>query len=120
LSNSAYTAGHHKDPPTRAMNQPSSPLDLEQPLEAEDFDTLDAILDDLRTRDDEVPQWEFCEGALAALLCTRRLILPDEFLPVLLGVETEDGTQTLDAAQWAPFMGMWTRRGYEVACALSA
>ncbi len=102
------------------MNQPSSPLDLEQPLEAEDFDTLDAILDDLRTRDDEVPQWEFCEGALAALLCTRRLILPDEFLPVLLGVDTEDGTQFLDAAQAARFMGLWTRRWNEVAGALSA
>ena len=81
------------------MNHPTSPTDLEQPLAAEDFDTLDTLLDELRTQDDEVPQWEFCEGALAALLCTRRLILPDEFLPVLLGVDEEDGARFADADQ---------------------
>jgi len=55
------------------------------PMDNVDFDALDAILDDLRTRGEDVPQWEFCEGAIAALLCTRRLVLPDEFLPLLLG-----------------------------------
>ena len=38
----------------------------------EDFDALDDILDDLRTRNDETPQWEFCEGFMAALVCCRR------------------------------------------------
>ncbi len=102
------------------MNHPTSPTDLEQPLAAEDFDTLDTLLDELRTQDDEVPQWEFCEGALAALLCTRRLILPDEFLPVLLGVDEEDGARFADADQAALFLGLWTRRWNEVAAALSA
>ena len=37
------------------------------PMDNAEFDTLEAILDDLRERDDEVPQWEFCEGAIAAL-----------------------------------------------------
>jgi uncharacterized protein len=102
------------------MSNPASPPDLAQPLAAEDFDSLDTVLDELRTRDDEVPQWEFCEGALAALLCTRRLILPDEFLPVLLGVDEEDGARFADAAQAAQFLGLWTRRWNEVAAALSA
>ncbi len=102
------------------MSNPASPLDLEQPLAAEDFDTLDTILDELRTRDDEVPQWEFCEGALAALLCTRRLILPDEFLPVLLGVDEKDGARFADAAQAAQFLALWARRWNEVAAALAA
>ena len=31
-------------------------------LPSEAFDEIDAILDDLRTRYDETPQWEFCEG----------------------------------------------------------
>lgn len=31
-------------------------------LQPEDFDALDDILDDLRTRYEETPQWEFCEG----------------------------------------------------------
>ena len=102
------------------MNHPASPTDLQQPLAAEDFDTLDTILDELRTQDDEVPQWEFCEGVLVALLCTRRLILPDEFLPVLLGVDEENGVRFADAAQAAQFLGLWTRRWNEVASALAA
>ena len=107
------------------MNQPSTPLDLEQSLTADDFDALDTILDHLREQDDEIPQWEFCEGALAALLCTRRLILPTEFLPVLIGVVAgegagdEDGLRFADAAQALHFMALWTRRWNEVASALA-
>jgi uncharacterized protein len=43
-------------------------------METEDFDELDAILDELRTRYDETPQWEFCEGFMAAVICSRRLL----------------------------------------------
>ena len=113
------------------MNTPASPLDFAQPLAPEDFDTLDTILDALREQDDEVPQWEFCEGALAALLCTRRLIPPHEYLPVLLGLgdgpgaeETADGDEPnsgarfADDAQAAQFMGLWLRRWNEVSAAL--
>lgn len=102
------------------MNHPVTPSDLDRPLQAEDFDTLDAILDDLRTRDDEVPQWEFCEGALAALLCTRRLIMPSEYLPVLLGEGAEGDGAWGSAEQAASFLGLWTRRWNEVAAALAA
>ena len=115
------------------MNTPASPLDFAQPLAPEDFDTLDTILDALREQDDEVPQWEFCEGALAALLCTRRPIPPHEYLPVLLGLgdgpgaeETADGDEPnsgarfADDAQAAQFMGLWLRRWNEVSAALSA
>ena len=41
-------------------------------MEVEDFDELDAILDELRTRYDETQQWEFCEGFMAAVICSRR------------------------------------------------
>ena len=102
------------------MNHPVTPSDLDRPLQAEDFDTLGAILDDLRTRDDEVPQWEFCEGALAALLCTRRLIMPSEYLPVLLGEGAEGDGAWGSAEQAASFLGLWTRRWNEVAVALAA
>ena len=108
------------------------------PLDNGDFDILDTILDDLRTRGEDVPQWEFCEGAMAALLCTRRLIMPSEYLPVLLGVaddavgasggaKSEEGepgeegdTRFADAAQFNTFMALWTRRWNEVAAALGA
>ncbi|MFY7905617.1 MAG: UPF0149 family protein, partial [Burkholderiaceae bacterium] len=55
-----------------------------QPLSSDDFDALDTILDDVRQRDDEVPQWEFCEGFLAALICCREPIADDDALDVLL------------------------------------
>lgn len=91
-------------------------------LENADYDTLEAILDELRTRDDEVPQWEFCEGALAALLCTRRPVDAQEALPVVVGVggADEDALAFADADQEARFMALWNRRRDEVATALAA
>jgi uncharacterized protein len=85
-------------------------------LQAQDFDALDEILDDLRTRHDETPQWEFCEGFLAALVCCRRGIGSDEWLPVLLGLD-EGGSFASDA-QRAQFMALWDRRFEEVRQAL--
>jgi len=85
-------------------------------LEATDFDALDDILDDLRARHDETPQWEFCEGFLAALVCCRRQIDADEWLPVLLGLD-EGGSFASDA-QRAQFMALWDRRAEEVRVAL--
>lgn len=85
-------------------------------LQAEDFDALDELLDDLRTRYDETPQWEFCEGFLAALACCRRSIEADEWLPVLLG--TDEGGSFADDAQRDRFLGLWNRRLAEVRQAL--
>ena len=90
-----------------------------------DFDALDDILDELRTRYDETPQWEFCEGFMAALICCRRVIPPSEYLPVLLGTALDgeapqegDGSFA-DAAQFERFMTLWSRRWNEVALALN-
>jgi uncharacterized protein len=97
------------------------------PLAPEDYDALDLILDDLRTRSDETPQWEFCEGFLAALVCCRRQIAPDEYLPVLLDVPDQGGATDApdghegafaDANQRQRFMDLWQRRWHEVATAL--
>jgi len=90
-------------------------------LTADDFDSLDAILDDLRARSDETPQWEFCEGFIAALACCRRVIGVDEYLPVLLDLEGADITTAFaDAEQHARFMALWHRRLAEVTGALDA
>ena len=98
----------------------------------EEFDEIDAILDDLRERNDETPQWEFCEGVMAALICSRRAISADEYLDVLLGVApetvpTEKPAEELaefegsfaDASQRQRFMDIWTKRWDEIASALS-
>lgn len=90
-------------------------------LSAEEFDALDAILDDLRTRYDETPQWEFCEGFMAALVCCRRTISADEYLAVLLGLGEAgeaDAGAFADAAQQQRFMDLWQRRWQEVTEAL--
>ena len=99
----------------------SAGIDLSSHLGADEFDALDDILDDLRTRYDETPQWEFCEGFMAALICCRRLILPSEYLPVLLATDDEDeeGGSFADTAQFERFMALWTRRWNEVATALN-
>ena len=91
------------------------------PMDNAEFDTLESILDDLRERDEEVPQWEFCEGAMAALLCTRRPVSAEEALPVVVGVGGEEAELAFaDAAQEAQFMVLWTRRWNEVAASLAA
>lgn len=105
-------------------------LDAEGFLPPEAFDELDAILDDLRSRYDETPQWEFCEGFMAALICSRRAIPAAEYLPVLLGlgdpdnapsskeVEAEPEGSFSSAEQQARFTALWNARWAEVTAAL--
>ena len=108
------------------------------PLEIEAFDELDAILDDLRVRYDETPQWEFCEGFMAAVICMRRPVgeaevlaallalpmpdvppgeLPDEPPDELLNDETGSFT---DDAQKERFLTLWRQRWQEVVTALDS
>ncbi len=88
-------------------------------LQPDDFDELDALLDDLRTRHDETPQWEFCEGFMAAMICCRRAVPAEEYLPMLLDVDG-DSLPFAEAAQRERFMALWTRRWNEIATALDA
>ena len=113
-----------KTPSPPASTTPATPW-----LETEAFDELDAILDELRTRYDETPQWEFCEGFMAAVICSRRPIPEDEYLPVLLA--TPAAGEPLDAAdaeggsfaseaQRTRFLTLWHQRWNEVVTALDA
>lgn len=96
------------------------------PLEFEAFDELEAILDDLRTRHDETPQWEFCEGFMAAVICTRRPIDADDYLPVLLGTPAEGEVPDAESGSFASeaqrerFLALWNQRWNEVVTALDA
>jgi uncharacterized protein len=89
--------------------------DITTPLGPDDFDALDAELDLMREQDDddEIPQWEFCEGFLAALVCARRPVPPEEYWPVLLG----DG---FNPVRHMEFVWRWHRRWAEIAAALDA
>jgi uncharacterized protein len=82
-------------------------------LTPDDFDAQDAELDLLRENSEEIPQWEFCEGFLAALVCTRREVPPEEYWPVLLGDD-------FNPVAHMEFVWRWRRRWAEVATALDA
>lgn len=114
--------------PTTSPQLPPN-LPATEPLGPEDFDEIDTILDDLRSRFEETPQWEFCEGFMAALVCGRRAMLPEEYLPVLLdsgeGNTDSNGNNAgsgafADVAQQARFMALWTRRWNDVTRGLAA
>ena len=104
---------------------PAAPTDSPW-LQTEAFDELDAILDELRSRYDETPQWEFCEGFMAAVVCSRRPIAADEYLPVLLGTPIEGEAPDDDSGSFASdeqrerFLALWHQRLSEVAGALDA
>ena len=96
-------------------------------LTSDQLELLEDILEDLRQRSDEVPQWEFCDGFLTALVCSRRAISAGEYLPMLLGgepVEVADGEALpllpmfADAAQQAQFLQLWQLRWNQVELAL--
>ena len=95
-------------------------------METEAFDELDSILDDLRSRYDETPQWEFCEGFMAAMLCSRRPIPAYLYLAVLLSLPVEGEELDDDSGSFASdvqrerFMALWTQRWSEVETALDA
>ena len=91
----------------------TSPPPAPTPLDADDFDALDAELDLLREQSEEIPQWEFCEGFLAALVCTRRPVPAHEYWPVLLG----DDFKPMEHME---FVARWRQRWTEIATALDA
>ena len=109
------------------QNLPPSPANAlalltPEPLRPDEYDEIDTILDELRTRYDETPQWEFCEGFMAALICCRRVIMASEYVPVLLAIGTDGGEDEgsfADAAQQERFFELWVRRWNEVAQALN-
>lgn len=121
-------------PPTDPADQPASDPSAATPADANDdlafdpatvatLEALDEVLDELREHDDSVPQWEFCEGFLTALLCTRREVPEAEWLPALLGGDP-DGADALapfaSAGQRTRFLMHWLQREAQIRTALQA
>jgi uncharacterized protein len=67
----------------------------------------------MREHDAEIPNWEFCEGFLTALVCMRREVPAEEYWPVLLG-------DTFRPMEHMEFVWRWRRRWEEIATALDA
>jgi uncharacterized protein len=89
-------------------------------LQPEDFDRLDALLDGLREQGIDAPQWEMCEGFLAALVCCRSPVAPADYWPVLLESPKPLEELFADAVVRQEFEGLWARRWQELVTALDA
>lgn len=87
------------------------------------LEALEDILDELRERHQPIPQWEFCEGFLTAMLCARREPDQDEWLPALLGGDPDDpqGVSPFSSVgQRARFLMNWLARESQIRAALEA
>jgi uncharacterized protein len=91
----------------------TNPVPELPPLGPDDFDAQDAVLDVLRESNEFTPDWEFCEGFLAALVVGRRTVPPEEYWPVLLG----EGFRPMSQME---FVWRFQRRMQEVQAALDA
>lgn len=106
------------------MTKPQIPAGLNDDQLAE----IDQMLDDMRERAEEIPQWEFVDGVLTALVCTRRAVPEEEFLPMLVGdgemlERSADGSLPVlpafaDRAQQDRFLALWNIRWAEVVAQL--
>ncbi|MEN9844394.1 MAG: hypothetical protein RLZZ612_2223 [Pseudomonadota bacterium] len=92
--------------------------DTPSPMGADDFDTLDAILDDIRTREPETAQWDFFEGVLAAIVCCRDPISDEDAFGWLFPQFEDEVPLFADAAQETQFLALWQRRRAEIASSL--
>lgn len=116
------------EPATPDTPDPTAELAFDEATVAT-LEALDEVLDELREHDEQVPQWEFCEGFMTALLCTRREIAQDEWLPVLLARDPDEVDDADDPEGIAPFASAgqrtrflmhWLAREAQVRAALQA
>ena len=102
------------------MTDPATPQDddLDDATSAT-LDALEDALDALRERHpDTTPQWEFCEGLMTALLCMRRAVPQDEWLPALFG---PGGAEVFGSeAERTHFSMHWLARESQLRAALQA
>lgn len=87
------------------------------------LEALDEVLDELSDHHENIPMWEYLEGAMTALLCTRRKVPESEWLQRLLGLDLEDlnaATGFASEAQRTRFLSNWNAREDQIRKALEA
>ena len=103
--------------PTHAPSD-DTPSDEFDDATSATLDALEDVLDAVRERHPNTPQWEFCEGVLTALLCTRRAIGEDEWLPFIFSRDGDDVFGS--AAERTQFSMGWLAREAQLRAALNA
>lgn len=90
------------------------------PLGDEEIDALADLVDLVDERTDVQISLESLDGFITALVCSPRVIPPEEYFPVLL--DRDDGLDAVfeDAADEARFMALLERRRREISRALAA
>lgn len=83
-----------------------------------DYEALEAVLTDVHQRYPETPQWEFCDGFLAATLCHREPPSEQEALLALLDFGPGGECQFADDSQKDTFLALWRKRSAHVRHAL--
>ena len=102
-----------------AESPPSAdPADLDDDPASNTIEALEHALDAIRARHPGVSQWELYEGALTALICTRRAIGPDEWTPALFECEAEELFAT--PSEYTRFIMRWLEREAQLRAALQA
>ncbi|MGQ0710291.1 MAG: UPF0149 family protein [Rhodoferax sp.] len=96
------------------MNASTAP----EALSDADYEALEAVLSALHERFEETPQWEFCDGFLAATLCHREPPTEEETLLALLDFGPGGECEFADAAQRDTFLALWRKRVAQVRHAL--
>ena len=109
------------------MTEPTPPdTDGDLAFDGATIATLEALedaLDALRAHDELIPEWEFCEGFMTAMLCTRRPPPQDEWLPALLGgtpVGANDSAPFASAGERTRFLMHWLAREAQLRAALQS
>ena len=99
------------------MSAPKSP---HAPLSDDEIDTLADLVDLIDERTDVPVSLEGLDGFVTALVCSPRVIPPEEYFPVLL--DRDDGLDAVfeDEADAARFLALFERRRNEIARALAA
>ena len=99
------------------MSAPKSP---HAPLSDDEIDTLADLVDLIDERTDVPVSLEGLDGFVTALVCSPRVIPPEEYFPVLL--DRDDGFDAVfeDEADAARFLALFERRRNEIARALAA
>lgn len=106
------SSSDHPDP---APNDASVDFD---DVSSATFDALEEVLDDVRERHPNTPYLEYVDGWLTALICTRREITEDEWLPALFGCEAHE--LFASPAEQTRFMMNWLAREAQLRAALEA
>lgn len=87
------------------------------------IEMLDDVLGELAEHHESIPSWEFCEGAMTALLCTRSQVPETEWMPLLLGLEIDSldaATGFANEAQRTRFLMGWLVREAQIRQSLEA